>query len=433
MKQEHRGTTEFYHKAANSTLSLKDIFSDVFKKHDKHDGETLFMAGTSISTPSPERMLYEWRKPWLFLRILVAGFILLFLLYIMIMQGFGAYAISPFAFFGAAVVPFAVLLFYWEMNIPRNIPIYQVLVMFFAGGVISLILTGIFNGYLGEMPAFLAPLTEEPAKLLALCLFLRNRKYRYTLNGILIGGAIGAGFAVIETAGYFWNSSFLLSTLVIRAVLSPGGHVIWAAIYGGALAMIKGGNKFTISYFKHPVFLKYFFISFGLHFMWNYDFSILPLPFFGDVKYLLLMIAAWLVLLSLLKKGIRQILDIGDSMVFAPEGRSEGEDGAPVQAELYAVSGLYAGQSIPLMKGKIVLGRDPSSCNLIFPSDQEGISRTHCTVTYDGKTVWICDNGSSNGTFLSNGERLQAGRMIRILPGQRFYLANGNTMFELRN
>jgi len=426
MKEEHRGNTEFYHKIVNSKLTLKDIFSDVLQKHEKQDGERLFMAGTSTTTPSPREMLIEWKKPWLFVRVLMAGLIFLCLLYIMIMQGFGAYAISPFAFFGSAVVPVAVLLFYWELNIPRNIPIYEVLVMLLAGGVISLILTGLFNGVVGELPAYLAPLTEEPAKLLALCIFLRKQKRHYILNGILIGGAIGAGFSVIETAGYFWNNNFDLNTLISRSLLSPGGHVIWAAMYGGAMAMVKGDNKLKFENFKNLEFLKYFAAAFALHFIWNSDFSILYIPFFLDLKYLMLIIAAWLILLTIIKKGIQQILYITNST-------SAVKIAIPsVNMELYGISGIYAGQSIPLLGGKIVFGRDTIACNLIFPSNTAGISRKHCTVIADGKSVWICDNSSSNGTFLSTGEKLQAGIMTQLSIGQKFYLANIDTMFEIR-
>ena len=39
------GNTEFFGKASQSKLRFWDIFSDVFKKHSKKDGESLFMAG----------------------------------------------------------------------------------------------------------------------------------------------------------------------------------------------------------------------------------------------------------------------------------------------------------------------------------------------------------------------------------------------------
>jgi RsiW-degrading membrane proteinase PrsW (M82 family) len=425
MSKGYNGNTEFYQKAKKSTLTLKDIFEDALKKHDKQDGEKLFMAGTSTSTPEPGEMLQEWKKPWLFLRVLAAGLIFLFLLYFMITQGYGNVAISPFAFFGAAVVPVAVLLFYWEMNIPRNIPIYEVGIMLLSGGCISLILTGVFNSFTGSYEAYYAPFVEEPTKLLALCIFIRKTKRNYILNGILIGGAIGAGFAMMETIGYFWYYNLDLNILVQRGITSPGAHVIWAAIYGGALAMVKGNYKLQLEHFANKEFLKYFFAAILLHFIWNYPIEIMRVPFFIDLKIVLLIVAAWLVLLSLIKKGIQQVLDLTSTAQVS-------DASSATKALLFGVSGIYAGQNIPLSGGKIIFGRDINSCNIIFPQDTAGISRIHCTVTTDGKYIWICDEDSSNGTYLSTGEKLQAGIRTRLYKGQKFYLANTGTMFEVR-
>jgi RsiW-degrading membrane proteinase PrsW (M82 family) len=179
------GNTEFYKKAKSSSLTLKDVFSDVFKKHSIKDGERVFIAGTSLSTPSPENMLLEWRKPWLFVRVLFIGFFVLFLLKVMIVQGFGIYAIAPYVFFAASVMPVAILLFYWEMNIPRNIPIYEVMMMFIVGGIISLILTGYLNTIIVTSQDCWAPVTEEPAKLLASLVFLRKKKKTLYLTEFL--------------------------------------------------------------------------------------------------------------------------------------------------------------------------------------------------------------------------------------------------------
>lgn len=99
---------------------------------------------------------------------------------------------------------------------------------------------------------------------------------------------------------------------------------------------------------------------------------------------------------------------------------------------IYGITGIYAGQSIALSGGKVVFGRDQTDCNVMFPGNVANISRHHCTLSYDGQAVWLTDNYSSNGTFLGNGEKLNSGSRVQILPGQRFYLANTQTMFELR-
>lgn len=424
---KYGGNTEFYNRAQKSSITLKDVFSDVFKKHHKIDGERIFIAGTSSTTPSEAEMLKEWRKPWLFLRVLGVGFLLIILLYIMKSMGYGIFTDALQVLTGAAVIPFAVLLLYWEMNIPRNIPIYKVLFITLIGGVLSLIFTVLLNDVFGtqSMPAEFAAFIEEPAKLAAVCIFLRKPKYRYTLNGILIGGAIGCGFAFIETTGYYMQ--FGGATLLVRGLLAPGGHVLFAALYAGALAGIKGKEKLRLKHFASPTFIGFFAASVVLHFIGNdADIRLFWIPIFGDFKYVLLLVAGWTILLMLIKRGVKEIL------VLTQSKNSVSNAVGTKQLSLFGVSGMHAGKTIPLSGGRIVFGRSKEACNFLFPGDTAGISRQHCTLSVDGKYVWLCDDNSSYGTFLENGKRLKPGSKIQLKPGQRFYLANRNTMFELR-
>src|SRR5207249_5192821 len=74
---------------------------------------------------------------------------------------------------------------------------------------------------------------EESAKLATVIIFMRNKRFRWSLNGLLMGAAVGAGFAAFESAGYAVASAPALGLLQImwsRAVLSPAGHVVWTAL-----------------------------------------------------------------------------------------------------------------------------------------------------------------------------------------------------------
>ena len=87
-------------------------------------------------------------------------------------------------------------------------------------------------------------LIEEAAKLAALWLVAR-RLPRYTMrDGIVLGAAVGFGFAAFESAGYAFNALFtaggpsllnLVETEVLRGILTPVGHGLWTAILGGTL------------------------------------------------------------------------------------------------------------------------------------------------------------------------------------------------------
>src|SRR5215211_861796 len=87
-------------------------------------------------------------------------------------------------------------------------------------------------------------LIEEAVKLAALWLLAR-RLPRYTMrDGIVLGAAVGFGFAAFESAGYAFNALFtaggpsllnLVETEVLRGILAPVGHGLWTAILGGTL------------------------------------------------------------------------------------------------------------------------------------------------------------------------------------------------------
>ncbi len=105
---------------------------------------------------------------------------------------------------------------------------------------------------------------------------------------------------------------------------------------------------------------------------------------------------------------------------------------APV---LRGISGYYAGQSIPLEDRPWVLGRDKQVSNLVFPAETGHVSKRHCQVSYQRTTgkILLEDTWSSNGTFLSSGEQLAAGRPRELRPGDRFYLGNTDTTFEINS
>src|SRR5258708_15844184 len=76
-----------------------------------------------------------------------------------------------------------------------------------------------------------AGIIEELGKLAALILIARGPRYKYILNGLLFGAAVGAGFAAFESAGYAFpailshGSRAILQNLFLRVLLSPRMHL----------------------------------------------------------------------------------------------------------------------------------------------------------------------------------------------------------------
>jgi serine protease Do len=100
---------------------------------------------------------------------------------------------------------------------------------------------------------------------------------------------------------------------------------------------------------------------------------------------------------------------------------------------LKGLTGFYAGQSIPIEERPWVLGRDQTVVNLVFPPNDTRVSKRHCQVHYDRRTgeVILEDLWSSNGTFVDSGERVAPGAPRKLRPGERFYLATRDNMFEI--
>lgn len=100
-------------------------------------------------------------------------------------------------------------------------------------------------------------------------------------------------------------------------------------------------------------------------------------------------------------------------------------------AVLRGVTGKYAGQRFDLMKGKVVIGRDPTACNIVFEKNTPGISGRHCQVVYDSNEdcFLITDLGSSYGTFLGNGKKLTSNVAEKLSAGDTFYLCDNTNRF----
>lgn len=107
------------------------------------------------------------------------------------------------------------------------------------------------------------------------------------------------------------------------------------------------------------------------------------------------------------------------------------QSGFAVQPKLIGVTGTYAGQAFLIGAQGMLMGRDQTACDFVFAGSTGGISRMHCKVQYNQQTGMfvLYDLGSSYGTFLANGVRVQQGQPAALRPGGQFYLAEQGYMF----
>jgi hypothetical protein len=119
-----------------------------------------------------------------------------------------------------------------------------------------------------------------------------------------------------------------------------------------------------------------------------------------------------------------------------PRGEATTEDMVPKpqpkrKAVLRGVAGYYHGSEIPFDDKPIIIGRDPASANLVFPPDLRLVSGRHCVIRRDGARFFLEDCGSTNGTFLASGKAIRPGEPKEVTPGERFFLGDKSTMFEI--
>ncbi|GAA4719743.1 PrsW family glutamic-type intramembrane protease [Brevibacillus fulvus] len=294
-----------------SELKLREVFSNVFVKHSEEDAEKLFFVGTSYTTPQIQNVVDSWPKPWLFARVFLLAALIYFGLYLGV-DYFGNLNFLPgLITLGSFLVPFTLLIFFWEMNAPQNISIYKIIKMLFVGGILSLIAAVFIYDRIGDThSSIMIGIVEEAAKVLVVLWFLRDRKYKYILNGLLIGAAVGTGFAAFESAGYafrvalFADLDSMYSIIFWRGVLAPGGHIVWAALSGAAICMVKGSREFSWSMLKDMRFLRIFAIVVILHALWD-------LPLFADADFplvqIILTVISWVIAFAVMNAGLKEI------------------------------------------------------------------------------------------------------------------------------
>lgn len=115
----------------------------------------------------------------------------------------------------------------------------------------------------------------------------------------------------------------------------------------------------------------------------------------------------------------------------APTQQLPVEEKPQPRVALACIGGALQGMTFPI-SSRVVIGRDPKHCSIIYPKDAHGISSVHCAAepTADGRIILI-DLGSTYGT-MAGGQQLTAGKGVTLHPGDAFTLGGKENVFEVR-
>lgn len=302
---------------------LGTLFAQIFKKHSRKEAEEIFVCGTETTTPELGEQTSAWPQPWLFTRILLAFGAALLMLHLCFQIFDNLLVVPGVIVLGAFMVPISMFVFFFEFNTPKNISFFTVIKIFLVGGCASLLVTLVLFelfpvNELDYGGAVMVGIIEEIGKLVIVAVFIyRQKQSSFLVNGLLVGAAVGAGFAAFETAGYifmaFLSGVFIdvktgydtmMEVSLLRGLLAPGGHIAWAAISGYAVMLSKGEGRLSLHFLAEKSFWRLFWIPVVCHAVWD-----MPIEL-GEKIYLLpilLTLTSWVVMFVLLGNSLTQI------------------------------------------------------------------------------------------------------------------------------
>ncbi|MFI3244394.1 MAG: PrsW family glutamic-type intramembrane protease [Akkermansia sp.] len=303
-------------------FSLRSLIQDLLYAHDVHEFSEFYCAGARSTTPPLFSIDARWQFPWRSTLFIVG--LIIFVLLFMISEFWAREALHNVKLFlgavvvGSIAVPLGLISFFAEMNLWRNISWLRICSLSALGGLLALILSLILFFFNINDSIFNAGFIEEPAKIIAVLLIAGHRgRNGYILNGMLLGAAVGAGFAIFESLGYAYESLFVqtgnntitidhqnaLSVMAARSIFClTAGHITWTSITCAALwASMRQQSLWKA--FIHPIFLICLIASALIHGSWNIVASEGDLyryaPFFG--------LFTWSIVALFYHMGIKQI------------------------------------------------------------------------------------------------------------------------------
>jgi protease PrsW len=232
--------------------------------------------GGAISTTTVAGHNRRARRPWL--RVFVVGFLFWVASVLVTFATGNSNLIPTIILLGSFLVPVTFVV-YALGKVDTVVTPQRLLTAFINGGLLGVLGASVLEATLLHQPSgwgYLGVgLVEEAVKLAALW-WLGRRLHQYTMrDGIVLGAAVGFGFAAFESAGYAFNALFtsrgvsllnLVETEALRGLLAPVGHGLWTAMAGGALfaaAAHRGRLRLTV-----PV-LGWYALAAGLHALWD--------------------------------------------------------------------------------------------------------------------------------------------------------------------
>lgn len=206
--------------------------------------------------------------------------------------------------FGVLAVPLAMTCLFAEWDVSRRTSVLHILCALIAGGAVELVAGVLNNAFhiINGCPS-LAAVVEEPLKAVIVLVFaLKGRKTESVLTGLAFGCAVGAGFSTAETMeyvyGYGKGITPSIDVLMFRTLLTPFMHMSWTGAFGGAVWAANDSVHGWRTVLGRPTVYLVFVGMMLCHAAWNTAWFYVPLA-----------AVSWVVLLTYVRKGIKQAFE----------------------------------------------------------------------------------------------------------------------------
>jgi protease PrsW len=215
------------------------------------------------------------RRTWL--RMFLTGLVLWLLTVVVTFVTGNPNLVPTLVLLGSFLVPVTFVVWAFGRRHSGEVTSELLFRTFVSGGVLGVLAASLLESYLLHPSPGLflgVGLIEEAVKLIALAFLTRRLAHKYARDGMILGAAVGFGFAAFESAGYAFTALFterglslmqLVQTELLRGLLAPVGHGLWTAILGGVLFSSSGREHFALT---GRLLLSYLGVS-VLHALWD--------------------------------------------------------------------------------------------------------------------------------------------------------------------
>lgn len=266
---------------------------------------------------------FRSQGPKRYWRVLLAGLVAYAVLSTVLTATSNLHLVPLVLLLASVLVPVVFVLFCLEQSAFADMPPAVVGMTFLSGALLGLTLAAVVEpvllagvpvaGGLSLAEALLIGVVEETAKVASVLWFLRDRRLRSELDGLILGAAAGMGFAALETAGYGFVAflagfthalsspsasvagatdaavSTMNHQLVLRMALAIFGHGVWTAIVCAVIWRERGRGVLRLT----GGVLVAFGIAIGLHALWDWAPVVSLLPGRADPLTELGVILLW--------------------------------------------------------------------------------------------------------------------------------------------